>query len=695
MSRLDESEVYKWFDILKNNNELVEIRLIGTNKNGSGYFTDAKTIIEAIKPYTDSYNCYFTLNSINPACYGREQRDKIVLRPKNTTQDSEIISRNYVLIDLDPKRPSGVCSTREESMRAYEKGKEVTKFLMDNGFYEPLVVFSSSGIHLYIKCALINNEENTKLVKRFLNAISMLFSDDDVDCDCSVYNAARISRLIGSYSCKGANNDATRPQRKCRFLSIPDEVKVNEREYFEKIAALYPDEEERPSRENNYSVERFDLEAFLQKHNIEVTKVEQVAGGKKYVLKHCIFNHSHTGKDAVIFQRDSGQIAYHCFHSSCQQYTWRDVRITFEPNAYDRKDINEYNFKRRYYGAYLPEPFEPKKETDDLGKKWLKFSDIKKFDSNDVVSIPTGILAIDRKIGGLNLGECSILSGINGSGKSVWLNQLMVNAVQRGFKVSVWSGELSAEWLKMWVMQCAAGKNNVVKVPNTEHAYYVSGNVYSKIEAWLDGKLFIYNNNYGSRFEQLVADIGEVVDREKINLVVVDNCMAVDLDARGGDKLEKQKYFILTLVEMARKKNIHIVVVCHPRKEVGNGLIRKESISGSGDLTNAVQNCFLMHRCSEDFFKRASDFWGKKRVEELMVYDNVIEICKSRSTGVVDFIAGMYYEEETKRYKNTIAENIVYGWCETPPAYVEQQLPDENNEADENPFPLVEEEPPF
>ena len=244
-------------------------------------------------------------------------------------------------------------------------------------------------------------------------------------------------------------------------------------------------------------------------------------------------------------------------------------------------------------------------------------------------------------------------------------------------------------------MQCAAGKNNVVKVPNTEHAYYVSGNVYSKIEAWLDGKLFIYNNNYGSRFEQLVADIGEVVDREKINLVVVDNCMAVDLDARGGDKLEKQKYFILTLVEMARKKNIHIVVVCHPRKEVGNGLIRKESISGSGDLTNAVQNCFLMHRCSEDFFKRASDFWGKKRVEELMVYDNVIEICKSRSTGVVDFIAGMYYEEETKRYKNTIAENIVYGWCETPPAYVEQQLPDENNEADENPFPLVEEEPPF
>lgn len=694
-NNFDIKQVYRFWDVFKGGNQLTEIRIIASDgRTGSGYFSDPQKMIDAVKPYVNDFSVYFTINSLLPDCSGKAQRDKIIMKARNSTTDSEIAMRDFVLVDLDSKRVSGVNATEEQLDWAKKKANEVYKFLRDNGFYDSIVVCSGSGVHLYLKCALLNNEENTKLVKRFLQALSMLFSDEHVDVDVSVHNASRIARCCGYYNRKGNNIDKERPQRLCEFVKVPDEVKVNEREYFEKIAALYPDEV-KPSRENNYSTERFDLESFLDKYNIKVTKIEHVAGGKKYVLDHCVFNESHRGKDAVIFQRDNGAISYVCLHNSCSNYTWRDVRIKFEPNAYDRKDFNEYNFKRRYYGAYLPEPFEPKKETDDLGKKWLKFSDIKKFDSNDVVSIPTGILSIDRKIGGLNLGECSILSGINGSGKSVWLNQLMVNAVQRGFKVSAWSGELSAEWLKMWVMQCAAGKNNVVKVPNTEHAYYVSSNVYSKIEAWLDGKLFIYNNNYGSRFEQLVADIGEVVDREKINLVVVDNCMAVDLDARGGDKLEKQKYFILTLVEMARKKNIHIVVVCHPRKEVGNGLIRKESISGSGDLTNAVQNCFLMHRCSEDFFKRASDFWGKKRVEELMVYDNVIEICKSRSTGVVDFIAGMYYEEETKRYKNTIAENIVYGWCETPPAYVEQQLPDENNEADENPFPLVEEEPPF
>ena len=691
---MNEAIIRQWYDVFKDNHELVEIRILDPKSKAtySGYFTDIETLLAAIKPF-DQCAIYFTLNEIDYACYSREQHDRMVKKPKSTTSDKEILSRKWCLIDIDCEKPSDTNSTDGEKELAKAVVNNVYKYLMNEGFEKPIVCDSGNGYHLLYRMNMVSNEKNDQTMKNFLAALDMFFSTEKVKIDVTTSNTSRICKLYGTFSRKGSNTK-DRPQRMSYIHRIPFEIKITPNEYFEKVASYLP-QPERKDRNNAYGSISFDLDDFLQRHNISVTKVIETAAYTKYVLEECPFNSAHKSPDSAVFKMKDGGFGFKCFHASDAAYTFRDFRLHYEPNAYDRKDINEYNFKRRYYGAYLPEPFEPKKETDDLGKKWLKFSDIKKFDSNDVVSIPTGILAIDRKIGGLNLGECSILSGINGSGKSVWLNQLMVNAVQRGFKVSVWSGELSAEWLKMWVMQCAAGKNNVVKVPNTEHAYYVSGNVYSKIEAWLDGKLFIYNNNYGSRFEQLVADIGEVVDREKINLVVVDNCMAVDLDARGGDKLEKQKYFILTLVEMARKKNIHIVVVCHPRKEVGNGLIRKESISGSGDLTNAVQNCFLMHRCSEDFFKRASDFWGKKRVEELMVYDNVIEICKSRSTGVVDFIAGMYYEEETKRYKNTIAENIVYGWCETPPAYVEQQLPDENNEADENPFPLVEEEPPF
>lgn len=665
MSRLDEQQVYQFFDIFKNNNELTEIRIIGSNKTGSGYFTNPQTMIEAIKPFTDSYNIYFSLNKVNPACYGREQKDRIIIRPKNTTNDNEIVCRDWVLIDLDPKRLSGVCSTKEEATKAYEKGQEVYKFLMDNGFNEPIVVFSSSGIHLYLKCALLNTEENTKLIKRFLEALSMLFSDEYVEVDEKVYNAARISRLVGSYSCKGANNDATRPQRKCRFLKVPEEIRVNEKEYFEKIANLYP-EDVKPTRENNYNVEKFDLDSFIQKHNIQVTKVEKVAGGRKYVLDHCLFNENHRGKDAVIFQRDTGEIAYVCFHNSCSHYTWRDVRLKFEPDAYSRKDYREFQFKQQYYGARQFEPFKPVEETEEKGKKWLSPKDIKRKRENDIIAIPTGYSYLDKAIRGLILGEVTILSGLNGSGKSSWLNSVMLNVMHRGFKVACFSGELTDYNVMKWLAQSAAGKNYVHKVEGSEYAYDVEDRAYDKICDWLSDKFYLFNNNYGNQFSQVLSDLEEVVSKG-VQLVVIDNLMALQISNLGGDRNEKQKQFILEVVEFAKKKNVHIVVVCHPRKESGTQtLLRKESIAGSSDLSNAVQNVAIVHRCGEDFCKRASEFFGKDKAERYMEYNNVVEICKNRSYGVVDYLVGMYYEPETKRFKNSVAEHIIYSWNDQP-----------------------------
>lgn len=666
MARLDEAQVYRWFDIMKNNSDLVEIRLIGSNKTASGYFTNAKTLIEAIKPYTETHNIYFTLNKIDPACYGREQRDRILQRVKNTTSDSEILCRDWILVDLDARRLSGVCSTKEEAIKAYEKGQEVYKFLMDNGFYEPIVVFSSSGIHLYLRCALKNTEENTQLVKRFLNALSMLFSDEYVDCDTSVFNAARISRLIGSYSCKGANNDPTRPQRMCRFLKVPDEIKINNREYFEAIANLYPEEEVKPTRENNYSTEKFDLDAFLQKHNIGVKKIETVAGGKKYVLEHCVFNEQHRAKDAVIFQKDNGALAYVCLHNSCSHYTWKDVRLKFEPNAYSKKDYREFQFKQRYYGVAQQEPYVPVEETDDKGKKWLTAKDIKRKREQDIVAIPSGYTYLDKAIRGFILGEVTILSGSNGSGKSSWLNSVMLNIIQRGFKVACFSGELTDYNVMKWLAQSAAGKNYVYKLEGSDYSYEVNDAAYEKISEWLNEKFYLFNNNYGNNFSQVLSDLEEVVQKGA-QFIVIDNLMALQISNFSGDKNEKQKQFILEVVEFAKKKNVHVVVVCHPRKESGaQTLLRKESIAGSSDLSNAVQNVAIVHRCGEDFCKRASEFFGKEKAEKYMEYSNVVEWCKSRSYGVVDYLVGMYYETETKRFKNYKAEHIVYNWEEQP-----------------------------
>lgn len=681
--RLDEKQVYQFFDIFKNNNELVEIRLIGSNKTGSGYFTDAKTLIDAIKPYTDTFNVYFTINKVNQACYGREQKDKIVLKPKNTTNDKEIECRDFVLIDLDSKRISGVCATKEEVLKSYEKANQIIKFLLDNGFYEPIVVFSSSGMHLYLKCALLNNDENNKLIKRFLDSLSMLFSDEYVDVDTSVFNASRISRLMGTYSCKGASDDKERPQRKCRFLSVPQEIKVNEREYFEKIANLYPEEEQlKPSAFNNYSTEKFNLEDFIAKHNIPVTNKTQTTDGTKYYLEHCLFNSQHKGKDAILFQHNNGAISYYCFHNSCKDNHWQQVRLLYEPDAYSKNYLNNDSFRRKQCEV---KPFTPKVEVNEKGKKWLQMTDVKRVDIEDLLSIPTGYEMLDKKIVGLFAGELSVLSGLNSSGKTSWLDCVALNVIQNGYKVGVWSGEMQDWRFQNWITQIAAGKNHTRKKNGYDSLYYVPNHCSEKIHKWLDDKLFLYNNSYGSNWQQLFFDIKQLVEEKGVQLIIIDNLAALSIDGYDGEKYSKQTKFILDLKEFLKQQNICGLLVCHPRKE--NFFLRKESISGTADLTNIADNVFLLHRVGKDFEVRAGEFFGKEKAQEYMQFGNVLEVAKNRQFGVVDYLVGMHFEPESRRMKNSIAEHIIYGWEEQ----VEQSQMDYSTP---QPTQIVEPTPP-
>jgi hypothetical protein len=53
-------------------------------------------------------------------------------------------------------------------------------------------------------------------------------------------------------------------------------------------------------------------------------------------------------------------------------------------------------------------------------------------------------------------------------------------------------------------------------------------------------------------------------------------------------------------------------------------------------------------------------------VQKLLEFDTVMEVAKNRSQGVVDLLIGLYFEKETRRMKNEQAENIIYGWRETP-----------------------------
>lgn len=661
---INENTLRQWWHVFKNDSELVEIRMLGKFAY-SGYYKNIDKLIEDIKPYEElpDEQIYFTLNEIDDGCYGRAQCEKIIKSPKTTTNDNNITRRTWVLIDYDPVRVTGTNATDEEFELAHRKAQQVFLYLRKCGFSDPVICKSGNGWHTVYRVDMPNTDEVRDMLSQFLQSIALMFTDEKVDIDESVFNAARICKLYGTTAKKGANL-TERPWRMSEIVYVPTEIKVTDISLFQAVANLLPKEEPKPTlpyRGGNTN-EPFDLERFLNKHNVQYKK-ETCAKWTKYVLDHCFFNPEHKGKDAAIIQMASGAIKYTCLHNTCQQHTWQEVRQMLDPNAYERQ-YQQQQYRPQSFAAkpqITLSAQQPaiKPETAELGKKWFSMKDIKKVNLEDIEHFKTGFTELDNAIKGLFVGELTIVTGTNSSGKSSWLNTLMLNAIQQGWKVALWSGELRPDVLKTWIQMVAIGADGIKKTD--KGYYYVPNELGDRVDRWLDGKFFLYNNEYGAKWQQILSDMQELV-KAGVRIFILDNLMSLDINILEGDNNNKQKELTDQIVRFNKENKTHTILVAHPRKN--NILMRKNDISGSSDITNLADNVFIIHRVNEDFKKAGKEFFGALKIQgiEEKAYGNVIEVAKNRLMGAMDSMVGLFYEIESRRFKNVPDEKRIYGW---------------------------------
>ena len=673
MYEINESQIRQWWQLFNPQGKLVEIRLLGKAAY-SGYFRDIDTLIAQLRPLLDHNNyqyygamqAYFTLNEINDALYSREQHDTFVKKPKSTTNDGDITRRRMVLIDLDPSRAAGISASDDEFEKAHLKAVDVFRYLIGAGFKEPIITKSGNGWHVYLPCDMPNDEEHNELVKRFLQSLSKMFSDASVEIDEKVFNPARIDKLIGTWAKKGSDT----PDRKWRIaeiVKVPADLSPNDDALFQKIADLLPKEEPKvaPNRRPQYQGNNtpFDLVTWLNEHGIKYRE-KKSGTSTLYELEYCPWVDTHSDRkkwDSALFVDNDGKITFNCTHSHCKDKTWHDVRLFYEPTAYDRPAYQP-QYAPRIYAPQKPR-YQIKEELPELGKKWLCMGDIQKVDLSSIPRIKTGINEIDRLLLGLAECEVTLLSGGNASGKSSLLNTLICNFLQQGAPSALFSGELPAHILKAWIQMVAAGKENLKLSQYGDGKYFVPNNIAKRIDDWMDGKFFLFNNEYGNTWEEVFHDMKELL-KAGVKVFILDNLMALDIDLLEGDKNNKQKNLILQLKDFAKTNNVHIIIVAHPRKSLA--FLRKADISGTADLTNAVDNVFIAHRVNQDFLKAGAEFYGQSQIQRYSCFGNVVEISKNRMYGVCDVLVGLHYELESRRFKNTPDENIHYGWEAEP-----------------------------
>ncbi len=281
---------------------------------------------------------------------------------------------------------------------------------------------------------------------------------------------------------------------------------------------------------------------------ISVMRETQKGSDLYFNLRSCVFDETHTNNDAAIIIMQNGKICYHCFHASCGDKVWSDVRALIAPK------------KPQYKKQKSAIP--TRKET---AAKTSIVEELKYFYDN---GLPTGNLTGWAELDNyytIMLGLWTLVTGIPSHGKSSWLDALLVNlAHQYGWKFGVFSPENQPTYLhaskltEIFAGQSFFGSHRWEKMGRDDMLVAAQ-----KVNATFK---FIKHGDDILTLDGILIKAQALVDEYGIKGLVIDPWNEIDHQI-GTDTETIYISKALTRVRMfARKNNIHVWIVAHPTK---------------------------------------------------------------------------------------------------------------------------------
>jgi len=178
--------------------------------------------------------------------------------------------------------------------------------------------------------------------------------------------------------------------------------------------------------------------------------------------------------------------------------------------------------------------------------------------------------------------ETTVLAGINGAGKSLFASQIMLSAMNQGYKCLSISLEMSpkAQLARMW-------RQSTLQAEPTMDAGI-------DFTMWAKDKLWFYDQHGAVDRATLLSVIRYAYDNFGVDLILVDSLMTM---STASDDWQGQKEVVQALCNVSRQLGVHVVLVAHARK--GNSVkdrLDKWSIAGSADITNLADSVILLGR---------------------------------------------------------------------------------------------------
>ena len=214
------------------------------------------------------------------------------------------------------------------------------------------------------------------------------------------------------------------------------------------------------------------------------------------------------------------------------------------------------------------------------------------------LGLRSGFITHDWNDSGLKAGKVTLLLGSRGHGKTTIARQMAMAVVLQKRPIFFFSGEESKENEKNNMARILAHENELEIIENDagRNIYYPSQNVIDKFSEKLGKYITIEDTEsypIGEIFQYMMIQM-EQLARKGYFLFVIDNMMIIN-EAIGNKRFIQQKEIVKTLKEFAKKYDVHVILIAHPRKGVGD-----QTTSGVAEQENLVDTIIRYKRIIPD-----------------------------------------------------------------------------------------------
>lgn len=282
-------------------------------------------------------------------------------------------------------------------------------------------------------------------------------------------------------------------------------------------------------------------------------------------------------------------------------------------------------------------------------------SDVEPTEYEDVDGVTTGLKAIDDELMRLFFGTLTIVSGQPGSGKSSLLTQLACNSLDNDISTWLFSGELPNGVEKSWFNYIFAGPRNITDAISRRGNPYkkISTTTLAEINKTYKGRWHIYRDDYDNTLDKLIASMTDTVRKYGARCLILDNFMCIDTET-SEEELRSQTDTIKKLIEFAKKYQVAVILVCHPRKMDAGTNVGIYDIAGTSNIVNLAHRTIGLRRVTDAERENAAKYSEKRR--QLLKYDVIITVVKDRMFGRQNIDVGLYYDPASRRFFSDMDE---------------------------------------